>query len=510
MRRPIQDPPLSTDPSPVVLVVDDDEMKRYATVRSLQRADYQVWEAALGEDALRLAEKQPDLILLDVVLPDLSGFEVCKQLKAQPSTSAIPVIHLSGTHVEEADRVRGLTGGAEGYLVTPVGHEVLLATVSAWLRYRKADRERQRLLELEQAARAIAEESERRYRTLSDSIPHLVWVTAADGTLEYLNRRFTEYTGADPSRSWEQALHPSDAAEVTALWLASVEQGVPFETEHRLRRQDGEYRWHLVRAVPTRNPAGQIDQWVGTASDVHDRRLADEKAAQVARTREQFVGMLGHDLRTPLTSISLAAQQLLKAPDVPAPHQKLVSRLSHSAERMRRMISELLDFTRIGLGGALPLARRRVDLRETVGQVIQEFELANPGREIHLRVAGDLIGEWDPDRLAQVAANLIGNALQHGRPLEAPVEVELRLEGELAQVAVTNHGPKLPADLIGRLFEPYRQGIPDSDVPRAGLGLGLYIALNIVQGHGGSIEVVSTDTTITFTVLLPLKLDADR
>jgi len=150
------------DAAPVVLNVDDYPSTRYMRTRILRGAGFNVVEAATGQEALKAASTtRPGVILLDVHLPDMSGFEVCQRLKADPSTAAIPVVHLSASFITPADRAAGLEGGADGYLVEPVEHLVLLATVNAFLRARRAEAERERLLEEATAARAAAEEANR-------------------------------------------------------------------------------------------------------------------------------------------------------------------------------------------------------------------------------------------------------------------------------------------------------------------------------------------------------------
>jgi sigma-B regulation protein RsbU (phosphoserine phosphatase) len=167
---------------------------------------------------------------------------------------------------------------------------------------------------------------------------------------------------------------------------------------------------------------------------------------------------------------------------------------------MSRMITDLLDFTRARLGGGVPLQRRPAELVELVRATLEEFEVTHPGRVVLSHAGGPYTGEWDPDRLAQVVSNLVGNALQHGAA-DTPVQVVLREEGAELVLSVTNQGPPIPEALLPHVFDPFRRA---TSSPRQGLGLGLYIVQQLVLAHGGSITVSSDAASgTTFTVRLP-------
>jgi signal transduction histidine kinase len=172
----------------------------------------------------------------------------------------------------------------------------------------------------------------------------------------------------------------------------------------------------------------------------------------------------------------------------------------HSAQRMERMIGDLLDLTRARLGGSIPLNRRRVDLRQVCEEAMIEIRASQPDAVLRLQVSGDLRGEWDADRLAQVVSNLVGNAIQHGGG--TPITLTGHEDGESVTLAVHNGGAPIPQDVLPFVFEPLARG----GMGGAGgsIGLGLFIARAIVSAHGGGIQVTSsTDAGTTFTVRLP-------
>jgi signal transduction histidine kinase len=229
----------------------------------------------------------------------------------------------------------------------------------------------------------------------------------------------------------------------------------------------------------------------------------DRFAVQTDRFRDQFIGVLGHDLRTPLGAVMAGAALLAAPDDNPQRRGRVVARIMNSAQRMERMIGDLLDLTRARLGGSMPLKRRSADLRQVCEETMIEIRAGRPNTVVRFQASGDLRGEWDVDRLAQVVSNLVGNAIQHGSG--TPVTVTVQEQGDAVTLAVHNGGPPIPPEVLPFVFEPLARGRAE-DASR-GIGLGLFIARTIVSAHGGHIQVSSsTDAGTTFTVVLPKAL----
>ena len=190
--------------------------------------------------------------------------------------------------------------------------------------------------------------------------------------------------------------------------------------------------------------------------------------------------------------------------DLDAKHVKMSARIFNSAKRMEKLVSDLLDLTRTRLGSEIPLVRHSVDLALVCTQAVEEIRAFFPDRTVDFRQDGDLKGEWDGDRLAQVMSNLLGNAVQHGSASK-PIEVTARPHGEGVIIRVHNFGPVIKADQIPKIFDPLvRYG--NSNSPPTNLGLGLFIVKAVVEAHGGSIDVKSSEREGTlFTVKLPLR-----
>jgi signal transduction histidine kinase/FixJ family two-component response regulator len=221
------------------------------------------------------------------------------------------------------------------------------------------------------------------------------------------------------------------------------------------------------------------------------------------RFRELFIGILGHDLRNPLSAV-LMAHHLLLATASPA-EQRLLMRLGNSAQRMDRMITQLLDFTRARSGGGIALSREPSDLGVICAQTVEELKTSNPERQFQLTITGDARGHWDTDRMAQVFSNLIANAVTYGNRDTA---VEIRLTAGMSEVACTirNFGPAIPVELVPYLFDPFRRARHTKAAAAQGLGLGLFICQQIVAAHGGKTLVESSEARGTlFTVTLPKK-----
>lgn len=224
----------------------------------------------------------------------------------------------------------------------------------------------------------------------------------------------------------------------------------------------------------------------------------------VDNTREQFLAILGHDLRNPLGAIIMGATLLNESED--SETVELANVILGSAERMNRMVNDLLDLTRTQLGAGIPVTPKPMDLMPVCRQVITELQAGHPDLQLHFEAFGDLHGEWDSDRLAQVISNLIANALQYGSSAK-PVRFVVREQGKDITLQVHNEGSPIPGTVIKTIFTPmarHQAGGQSPDRNSQGLGLGLYIASEIVMSHGGTISVESTeDTGTTFTVTIP-------
>ncbi len=235
-------------------------------------------------------------------------------------------------------------------------------------------------------------------------------------------------------------------------------------------------------------------------------RLEAQRAAEAARRAVelsgQLVGIVGHDLRTPLAAIRMSAAVLLRRGGLSEEQARGLARIDGSAARMTRIIHDLLDFTRMRNEGRIPVHVRPADLVPLVRRAVAELAAVHPAREIRLAVPEAVPITADPDRLGQVVSNLVGNALQHS-PQEARVSVEVEEDDGAVAIGVHNEGPPIPAELLGEIFEPFHRG--ERGEGGGSLGLGLFIVREVVRAHGGEVTVHSTTGEgTTFTVRLPV------
>ncbi len=227
-------------------------------------------------------------------------------------------------------------------------------------------------------------------------------------------------------------------------------------------------------------------------------------AQDVESSKDLFLGVLGHDLRTPLGAIMMSASVMMAKEGADWPHARTAARILSSGTRMDGMIRDLLDFTRSRLGGGIPIVRADMDMALVCEQAVDEIRAYHPGCVVEFEASGGVRGAWDRDRIAQALSNVVGNAYQHGAPNE-PVTVTVRGDADAVVLIVHNEGPAIETSKLEEIFDPFRQLDPklakSKDLRSAGLGL--YIARAIVTAHFGTLDVASSKSGTTFTMRLP-------
>jgi signal transduction histidine kinase len=253
-------------------------------------------------------------------------------------------------------------------------------------------------------------------------------------------------------------------------------------------------RQDIVDAEGVRVFNEAIDEALAEAAERYTERIHEVK--------DQFVGVLGHDLGTPLSAIIMAGRSLLEKGSVDEKARRRLARIVTSAERMHRMIRDVLDLTRQRFHRPMPLNSQPTDLGVICRDIVAEVREANPERFIRGDEQGDLRGQWDADRMAEVVSNLVSNAIQHGAA-GSPVEISLAGDDEEVVLAVKNQGEPIPEEDMAALLEPFQSASSEPDVG-GHLGLGLFITREIVAAHGGRIEARSSaEAGTTFTVHMP-------
>jgi PAS domain S-box-containing protein len=259
----------------------------------------------------------------------------------------------------------------------------------------------------------------------------------------------------------------------------------------------GQGTWFEVSVFPLSKGTGVL------LRDVTANAEREAEATRIAELREQLLAIVGHDLRTPLAVVATGAQLLLRTPAVAghAAARDTLERVLNASRRMQRMIAQLLDLTRVRLGGGVELAPGATSLLDLFYEVRDQVQFADASARLRATLRGRLDGTWDHDRLYEVLSNLLANALRHSDP-ESPVELLLDGSGDPVVLEVKNHGPAIAPELLPVLFEPFRRSY-EPKKRGDGLGLGLFISKEFVVAHGGTIEARSDERATTFTVRLP-------
>jgi PAS domain S-box-containing protein len=470
---------------------------------------YSFLEAEDAERALELCRTHVvDCILLDYHLPTLDGLEFLRRLGDELGQECPPVVMLTGRGNEQLV-VRALQSGAADYLVkSDITPPSLFRAVNGALRREELRRGLQtRTLEQQR----LQTENQRLAAVVTRSSSFIGFSRADDGTILYINEAGRRMVGLGETE---------DLSSLRGIDLLTPED-VEFRKKHimpAIQREggwQGEFRLRNVRTgaiIPVQFdifflPGDRTMPGVlaVVAQDITELKHQEQEAQRRADFEQYLAGIVGHDLRNPISVIMLAAGRELRRKDAEERLRETLKRILVAAERANRMIDTTLDFTQARLGGGLRVERRRVDVHELTRQVVDELRLNHPDRVLEVVSQGEGSGELDGDRLAQVITNLVTNALKYSTE-GTPVRVRTSGREQTLALEVHNEGNPIPAELLPRLFTPLKRGEPEVSRYGRSMGLGLFIVDHIDRAHGGLIDVESDETRgTTFTVHLPRK-----
>jgi len=487
-----------------LLVVNDDPVGRYATVRQLQSAGFPVVEAATGMEALALADESLSAVVLDIHLPDIDGLEVCRRLRRQPTTFKLPVIHLTAAYLTDEDKVRGLDSGADAYLTHPVEPAVIISTIQALVRTREA----------EDAMR----HSEAKFRAAFERAPGGIGlVDLVDGRLLDVNPALLALLGRTQAQVTGLPLHdfvaPADAAAVEAFVRGLSADST--QAQFQFVQPDG-------RLVPIECAAASyLEPGIAmiVATDISQRLLVAQQRQELlerersargtaerhGRLKDDLLAVLSHELRTPLNVILNWAHMLRKRsqPDL---LERGLAAIERNAEIQARLIADILDMSRLNLG-KLPLNQDWVDVGSLIAAAASAVQPLLQRSDHHLRLdlqQEDFTIYADASRIQQVLWNLLGNAVKFS-PGGSEITLTLRAEGGGVAITVTDRGQGIAADFLPFVFDRFAQSDAASNRQHGGLGLGLAIVKSLVESHGGHVGVASDGPGLgaRFSVWLP-------
>jgi PAS domain S-box-containing protein len=469
---------LSKSHNPRILIADDREENRYVLSRVLRSAGYDCVEAATGTKALELADTQPDLIILDVNLPDMSGFEVCGKIKRAPRTASIPILQISAAFVSTEDRVRALEAGADGYLTHPIDRMVLVATVRALLRLKIAE--------------SRASNAAQQWQATFDSLSEGLAILDADNRLVRWNTSFESVCGKD---------FKAVAGKDPIAYLSRFDG--EDNSIHLQERVSGEFVIDgrtLHVSINNIEAEGEGGEKLLVVSDITDRRLAEYamRTAEKLAATGKLASAIAHEINNPLeavTNLLFLARSTQNVDDI----QSFLAKASTEIDRISRITKQTLAFHR---ETQRPVS---IDMGELLADVVALYERPGAAKQVRLlfdaqpapRVSGY------PGELTQVFANLIRNAID-AAPANSEVFVRVKAiqNGGYAGILVHDRGPGIPKALRDKIFDPFftTKGLKGS-------GLGLWVSRRIIAKHQGVIRFRSCECAgksgTSFGVFLP-------
>jgi signal transduction histidine kinase/CheY-like chemotaxis protein len=525
-----------------ILLVDDRPENLVALEALLTSPEYHLVKAASGEDALKhLLESSPALILMDVQMPGLDGFETASLIKSNERTRNIPIIFVTAMDLDQRFVHRGYRYGAVDYVYKPYDGYVLSSKVSAFVELHRQQVRMARLVRVQQAATSalgagggidVATES-----VMQSTCDLLGWQSAlcwrVDPEHEALRCVAQWHKEMPPMGRWLRgplrrgANLPGQVWDSgRAVWVAR-ERLREAHAAFTLPGAEGMRTAVCVPITATGETIGVLEFFGTERSYVDDplleimgaigaqlgqatRRDQAVKEAQAAiQVRDTFFSIASHELKTPITSLKmqlqLAARSMKADPAALIPTAKLAKTVGialHQIEQLIRLVDEMLDVVRIR-AGRLELSRAPVDLADLVAGVLDSYgeALASVRCAVSSELEPRVVGEWDRTRVEQALVNLLSNAIKYAPG--ANVDITVSRVGDVAQLIVSDHGPGIPAAMRDIVFDRFERGHALRTV--GGLGLGLYIVKHVVEAHGGSVKLDSeAGRGSTFTLALPL------
>jgi len=326
--------------------------------------------------------------------------------------------------------------------------------------------------------------SREHFKFLANNIPVIVWTARPDGIPDYFNKKWSDYTGIPLERSvgqgWQSVLHIDDHFTAVESWKESIEKEKPYELECRIRNAVGVYRWHFVNAIPFRDETGHIVTWLGTCTDIEERKMELDK-------KDEFIGIASHELKTPLTSLK-GYMQLLEEMNKNSESSFYLKKANDAVGKLQLLINDLLDVSKIQ-SGKLEFAKSPTDLSDIVKDTVESCIHMYPGFTFEHRTEPGLHVIANPDRLEQVIMNLISNAVKYSGN-NKKVIVEASRFGKDPIVSIKDFGIGLSENDKKLVFDRFYRVDSHKHIS-SGLGMGLFIASEIVKAHGGKLEVNS-------------------
>jgi len=339
--------------------------------------------------------------------------------------------------------------------------------------------------------------NEQHFRFIADAIPHKVWTSTPDGSADYYNKGWKAYLDEENvpelrSKAWA-ALHPDDLETTTQAWKTAVERGEDMEIEHRLKRYDGAYQWHLTRVSACKDDQGKVTMYVGSSTNIHEQKLANIALRISGEKKDEFLGVATHELRTPITSMKAALQSLDRSVSSGSDLTRslpLVKLANRQVEKLTNIVNDIVDVSKLQ-ADKLALNRSSIVFNNCVNDAVHEFRFQYPDCSIETEERDQIYVSADKIRLEQVISNLLSNAFKYSNG-KGTIKINIRQDADQCMCSVTDEGIGIAADLQPFIFDRFFR-VHTSSQTFSGLGLGLFIASEIIKKHNGSIHVQSEE-----------------
>ena len=357
--------------------------------------------------------------------------------------------------------------------------------------------------------RKLNEEDNARFQEIANALPLIVWTAKSKLEVDWYSDWWFQYLDQPRGTTWNNPdklpMHPEDVQATLKKIDETIKNGDDhFITEQRFKRgSDGEYRWHLVRAVALKDENGKIIKWVGANTDIHDHKMTLQRLNEERDLREKFVAMLSHDLRTPLAAAKMSAQLISRKSEDSA-LQKIAFRISELMDRADHMIRDLLDANLINAGEKIALKLKRTNITELLRDTVDELSSIHGHRFVFID-GEEIIGEFDPEAIRRIVENLCNNAIKYGDKRK-DVIVSIKSTNKQVMIDVHNEGNPIKKSEQEKLFDQFKRADKVKQGSIIGWGLGLTLVRGLVEAHNGKVSVHSEEKRgTTFTVIIPLE-----
>jgi PAS domain S-box-containing protein len=338
------------------------------------------------------------------------------------------------------------------------------------------------------------------FKRIADNVPVIIWTANPDGTHDYFNNRYIDYTGFTAEESfgegWEAILHPDDLARTLEKWNHSLRTSTPYNIQYRLKSaEDDSYRWQIGRALPLKDSQGKVIKWFGIATDIHEQKEAEKQ-------KDEFLSIASHELKTPLTSVKAFLQLSQRSLPVGEKAHGLISKAATQLVRLESLISDLLDVSKIN-AGKMAYNLEPFEFSEALRETVEGVQQSHDKHQIIIECNDEVVYTGDRLRLEQVINNLLVNAIKYS-PNGDRVVVRSEVQQNNIVISVQDFGIGIEAENLTKLFDRYYR-VDNTSMRFQGLGLGLFISSEIIKRHNGSFWIESEPNKgSTFYFLLPI------